>query len=409
MVFIIVMSIWILALLVLASGIGMSLRLGSICAAFSFIGVIFSTFFAHLVGRLFKPLVAHIASSDPLVAWALPTIIGFLVVYAVFIAVGIEVQRRVGVYYKYKAGDLRLALWDRLNLRVAGCLGILNGTAWLVVISFFFFNLSYVTAQVAPSDNEPKWIRLTNNLGYGMQSTGLDKAARAVGSIPDSFYRTADFAGLIRQNPRVTARLADYPAFISLTERSDIQSLAQDGNLANGLNGGTTSQILSDPTVQSTIKNTNLMSTIWSIVQTNMNDITNYLITGKSPKFDSEKLIGRWQFDVVPALGDLLESQPKIRPADLKAIRALWTPAFAQTTFIAGSDGQAFLKNVPDFKKNPPESTTWTGNWTDDGTGTNYDLTLSANNQTKVAIAKTDGLRLTIKMGESTLVFQRAY
>ena len=392
----------------LASGIGLGLRLGAICSAISFAGVVIATLFAHLIGKLFKPLVAHMVTSNPAMIWAIPTIVGFLIVYSLFVAAGVEAQRRVGVYYKYKAGDLRLALWERLNHRIGGCVGVLNGTAWLVVVSFFFFNLSYWTVQIAPSEDEPKWIRLGNNLGYGMQSTGLDKAARALGSIPDSFYRSADFAGLLRQNPRLTARLGDYPAFISLAERSDIQPLIQDSSFINGLNSGATlNQILSDPTVQSIIKNTNLSSTVWSIVQTNMDDITNYLISGKSPKFDSEKIIGRWEFDVVPALGKLLESQPKIRPNDLKAIRALWTQAFAQTTFVAGADGQAFIKNVPDFKKNPPESDTWTGQWSDDGS--NYDLTVSANNQTKVATAQTDGLRLTMKMGDSTFVFERTY
>jgi hypothetical protein len=408
MVFIIVMLIWILVLLVLASGVGMGLRLGAICSAFSIVGIFFATLLGHLIGKLFKPLVAHMAGSNPILAWAVPTIIGFLIVYAVFVAVGLEVHRRVGVYYKYKAGDLKLALWERLNLRVGGCLGVLNGTAWLVVICFLFFNISYVTAQVAPSDDEPKWIHLVNNLGNGMQSTGLNKSARALGSISDSFYRRANFAGLLVQNPRLTGRLGDYPAFISLTERPEIQALAQDTSLIQAWDTGASEvTILGDGQVQGIINNTNLFITIRTIIETNMDDITNFLISGKSPKYDSEKIIGRWQFDVVPALGKLLESQPKIRPNELKAIRALWTPAFAQTTFIAGSDGQVFVKNVPDFKQNPPALNTWTGDWSEDGT--NYDLTLSLNNQTKVATANTDGLRLTVRMGEDTFVFERAY
>jgi Colicin V production protein len=408
MVFIIVMLIWILVLLVLASGVGMGFRLGAICSAFSILGVFVATFFAHLIGRLIKPLVAHIIGSNPVLLWAIPTIVGFLIVYCVFMSVGFEVHRRVGVYYKYKAGDLKLALWERLNHRLGGCLGVLNGTAWLVIICFLFFNIGYVTAQVAPSDDEPKWIRLVNNVGHGMQSTGLDKAARGVGSISDSYYRTANFAGFLRQNPRVMGRLGEYPAFISFCERPEIQSLVQDGGLLQTWNGGAPiGQVLGNDQMQSILKNTNIIATVRSIVQTNMDDITNYLISGKSPKFDSEKIIGRWQFDVVPALGDLLEAQPKIRPNDLKAIRALWTTAFAQTTFVAGSDGQVFLKNVPDLKTTPPVTDTWTGQWSQDGA--NYDLTLTSNNRTKVAMAQTDGLRLTIKMGDNAFVFQRAY
>ena len=396
------MLIWILALLVVASGFGLGLRLGSITAAFSFIGIFIAYLFAHLVGRLFKPILVHVFAPGPIVVWAVPTIIGFFIVYALIVAGGFEVQRRVGVFYKYNVGDLKRGLWERLDNRLGGCVGVLNGTAWLVLISFVLFNWSYWTAQLAPSENEPKMTRLLNNLGYGMQNTGLNKAARAVGWIPDSFYRMADFAGLVRQNPRLNARLSDYPAFISLTERPEIQSLSQDSSLGGSWTGDAPlAQILNDDQVKSIIKNTNLVTTIWSTVENNMDDITNYLVTGKSPKFASEKIIGRWQFDVVPALGALLESNPKIRPNELKAIRALWVPSFAQTTFVAGSDGQAFLKNVPDFKKTPPDSDTWNGLWSDNGGG--YNLNLGG----KVATAQTDGLRLTIKMGDNTYVFQR--
>ena len=400
--------IWILVLMLLAAGVGLGLRLGAISAAFSFVGIVLATLFAHLVGSMIHPILPHLGVSNPVLLWAIPSVLGCLIVYVLVVAAGIEVNRRVGVFYKYKAGDLRLALWERLNLRVGACLGVLTGAGWLVLVSFFIYNIGFWTTQVAGSEDEPATIRFVNNLSYGLQSTGLDKAARGVGSIPDWFYKTANFVGLLRQNPRLMARLNDYPAFISLGERPEIQQLTQDSGLGQSWNtGAPIGSIYNDSQVQSIINNTNLLSTIWSTVQNNMDDMTNYLITGKSPKFDSEKIIGRWNFDVVPALGALLEAQPKIKPNDLKAIRALWTQAFAQTTFVAGSDGQAFLKNVPDFKKTPPESDTWTGQWSDDGG--NYDLTLTANNKSTVATAKTDGLRLTIKAGENTYVFERGY
>lgn len=400
--------IWILVLLLLAAGVGLGLRLGAISAAFSFVGIVIATLFANLAGKMVRPILPHLGVTDPVLLWAIPPIVGILLVYILIMAAGIEVNRRVGVYYKYKAGDLRLALWDRLNLRVGACLGVLTGAGWLILVSFFIYNIGYWTTQVAASDDETKTIHLVNNLSEGLQSTGLDKAARSVGSIPDWFYRSADFFGLLVQNPRLTSRLGDYPAFISLTERSEIQQLAQDTSLAQSLNSGAPiGTILNDSSVQGIINNTNLRDTVWSIIQTNMDDLTNYLITGKSPKYDSEKIIGRWDFDVVPALGDLLEAQPKIKPNELRAMRALWSQAFASTTFVAGSDGQAFLKGLPDFKTTPVQTNTWTGQWSDDGT--NYDMTLSLNNQSRIATAQTDGLRLTIKMGENSYVFERAY
>lgn len=394
--------IWILALLVLAAGVGMGLRLGAIVTASSFVALVMATLLANLFGKLFGHILPHVGVHDPTMLWIASPIIGFFFVYVLLMAVGFEVHRRVSVYYKYKAGDLRLALWERLNHRLGACTGILNGATWLVLISFFIFNLSYWTAQIAPSDNESRMTRIMNNLGDGLQSTGLDKAARAVGSVPNTFYRTANFAGLLAQNPGLSARIANYPAFLSVAERPDIQQLSQDSSLMDAWQQGQPmGSILNQPEVKTILQNTNLTATVWSIVQTNMDDLTNYLITGKSPKYDSEKIVGRWTFNLVPALAAFRETQPKITSAQMKELRAVWSQAFSNTTLVAGTDGQIFLKNVPDFTQHPPAPVTWTGQW--QGSDTNYDLTINGQSGT----AQTDGLRLTIKTANTTYVFDR--
>ena len=401
------MTIWLLALILLAAGVGMGLRLGVIPTTFSFVGLVIGTFFAGLIGKIFKVLLPHF-NSNPVIVWAVAPIAGFLLVWALFVAAGFEVHRRVSVYFKYKAGDLRLALWERLNLRLGGCVGVLNGATWLVLISFFIFNLSYWTAQVAPSEKEAKMTRLMNDMGQGLESTGLDKAARSIGSVPDDFYKTADFFGFLIQNPGLASRLGDYPAFLSVAERDDVARLSQDSTFADEWKqGAPMGEILNESSVKTILANTNLVATVWDILQTDMDDMTNYLITGKSPKYDPEKIVGRWSFDVIPAIAALREANPKIKPADMKALRALWDQAFAQTTFVGGTDGQAFLKNVPNFKTKPFSSDTWKGTWS--GSDTNYDLSLSADGKTETATAITDGLRLTIKAGDDTYVFERAY
>lgn len=408
MVFIYGIMIWILALLVLAAGVGLGLNMGAIPTAFSFVALIIATSFANLFGKIFKLLLPHVGVSNPVMVWMIAPILGFFLVWVILMAVGFEVHRRVHVYYKYKAGDLRLGLWERLNKRLGACVGVLNGAGWLVLISFCIFNLSYWTAQVAPSDNEGKITRLINNLGEGLQSTGLDKAARSVGSVPDSFYKTANFAGLLAQNPGLGTRLGSYPAFLSIAERDDIQPLAQDSSLMDSWRqGAPMPAILSDAQVKSVLENTNLRSVIWETVQDNMDDLTNFLLTGKSPKYDPEKIVGRWSFDLVPALAAEREAHPKMTAADMKDLRAVWTQAFSQTTFVAGTDGQVFLKNFPDFKTKPITSETWKGQWS--GNGPPYDIAFNANGQTLSGTADSDGLRLTIKAGDNTYVFNRIY
>lgn len=400
--------IWLLALLVLASGVGLGLNMGAIPTAFSFVGLLIATSLANLFGKLFKLLLPHVGVDNPVTVWMVAPIVGFFFVWIIFMAIGFEVHRRVNVFYKYKAGDLRLALWERLNKRLGACVGVLNGAAWLVLISFCIFNLSYWTAQVAPSDNEGKITRLINNLGEGLQSTGLDKAARAVGSVADTFYKTADFAGLLAQNPSLGSRLGSYPAFLSIAERDDIQPLTQDTSLVSSWQqGAPLGAILSDAQVKSIIENTNLRTAIWNTVQDNMDDLTNYLFTGKSLKYDPEKIVGRWSFDLVPALAAEREAHPKMTAADMKELRAVWGQAFSQTTFVAGTDGQVFLKNIPDFKTKPITAETWKGQWS--GGGTHYDVTFDASSQTLSGTADSDGLRLTVKAGDNTYVFNRIY
>ena len=78
----------------------------------------------------------------------------------------------------------------------------------------------------------------------------------------------------------------------------------------------------------------------------------------------------------------------------MAAMRALWFPAYAKTMFVAGADGQAFLKNLPHFKVQPNQPTTfdtatWQGQWKSDGD--NYDLSLANNGANKSGTATIDG------------------
>ena len=74
---------------------------------------------------------------------------------------------------------------------------------------------------------------MINHLGEDAQSTGLARTAPAVGTLPDNYYNLADLAGLICQNPQVSARIVRYPMFVSLLERGDLKQLANDNEFTN--------------------------------------------------------------------------------------------------------------------------------------------------------------------------------
>jgi hypothetical protein len=412
MVFIVGMTIWILALVLMAASIALGHKLGAINAAFTFVGILFGTLLAAPVGGIFKHLLPHVGIGNRTAVWAIAPIAAFFVVLILFRMAGFFVHRKVEVYYKYKAGDLRLALWERLNARLGACIGTLNGMAYIVLICFLIFNFSYWTTQIAPTDNpsnnESRATKFVNRLGNDSQkeSTGLDKVARALVAMPDNFYKLADLAGLIRQNPQLSDRLANYPAFISLVERDDLQQLAQNADFTNAWNSrAPMGQLLNQPAFKTILQNTGLINIVWTTVQTNLPDLMDYLQTGKSAKYDGEKILGRWDFNVSTTVAMLRQARPNIPASEMRTIRTMWTQGFADTTFVAGGDGQAFLKNLPDFKNKPPTPETWKGSWT--ANDTNYDLSLSSNGENKPMTAQISGARLTLKDDKNTLIFDR--
>ena len=401
------MFIWILAVVLFGSCIALGHKLGAINAAFTFVGIVFAGLLAPPLGGLLKHLLAHVGIQNETMAWAIAPIVTFFIILIVFKATGFFVHRKVEVYYKYKAGDLRLALWERLNARLGACIGTLNGTAYLVLASFVIFNFSYWTAQVMASDNETRTTKFINHLGDDLQSTGLDKAGHSLAAMPENFYKVADLAGLIAQNPQLSDRLGNYPAFISLVERDDIQQLVKNSDFAAAWNAhAPMGQILNDPQFKTLLQNQDLINVVWGTVLTNLDDLTAYLKTGKSAKYDGEPILGRWDFDVGVSVAMLRQARPNIPSNEMRAIRAMWTQGFADTTFVAAGDGQAFLKSLPNFKKQPPVRETWKGTWT--ASGTNYNLSLDCNGENKSMTAEIGGGRLTLKEDDKNiLIFDR--
>lgn len=404
------MTVWILALLLLASCAALGFRQGAIRVVFSFVGIIFAVLLAGPFGKLFAAILPHVGVKQPVMIWAVAPLIAYAVVLTLFKIGGFMVHRRVELHYKYHMPETRLALYERMNHRIGACAGVLNGTAYFILVSFVLFNFSYWTVQVASSDSEPKMTRLVNLIGRDLQSTGMARPAAAVAPLSPDFYRIGDLAGLIYQNPNAASRLASYPAFISVAQRDDLQQLSQDETFTNAwAEHATMATLMNTPSVQAIVKDTSLLTTVWTVVQTNLEDITTYLKTGKSPKYDGEKIIGVWDFNANVSVAQFGQLHPKLQSSEMRAMRALWSQAYANTTFEAGTDNQSFLLNAPDFKDykpgQPMTTATWKGQWSNDG-GT-YTVTLSSNGENKTYIATADALRLTLKDDNNVFVFDR--
>ena len=410
MIFTVGMTIWLISLLVLAATIALGHKLGAINAAFTFVGILFGSLLAGLLGKIFKPLLPHLGFDNPTLVWAVAPILGFFLVLMIFKSLGFFVHRKVEVYYKYQAGELRLALWERMNARLGACVGSLNGTAYIILVSFYVFNLSYWTSQVATGDGESRMTKLVNRMGEDLKSTGMAKPARAFVTLPDSFYQMADLSGLICQNPQLAGRLANYPAFLSIAERDDLQQLTHNVDFTNAWDAhAPMGQLLNDSSVKNFLQNKELTELVWTTAMTDMPDLLNYLNTGKSAKYDGELILGRWDFNPGVTVAMLRQAHPNYTAAEMKGARAWITQAYADTKMVAGSDGQVFVKNLPRPKPGTPPTTemiSWKGTWTPKDAG--YDLALTGNGDNKFMAVQINGARLTLKDDKNSLIFDRA-
>jgi hypothetical protein len=399
------MTIWLLAVVLLASLAGLGYRQGAIRVGISFIGILLGAILGVALGGPMGRLLGILGVKDPLLEWALGPVIVFLIVSILVKSVAAVVHQKVDVYYKYHAGDLRLALWDRLNHRTGLCLGVLNGAAYLVLIAFLIYVVSYATFQVANPDQDPAWMRYVNRLGQDLHNTGFVKVARAVDSVPQVDYDMADLGGMLYRNPLAEARISSYPGFLTLAETTDFQNLGNDREFTDDWQKqAPIMTLLAVPSVQAIRKNPALLKNIWDTAKPDLADLKTYLASGRSPKYDPIKILGRWQFDVNAAIRAVRRSKPNMTAREMLQWRTFLTGAFGKTTLVAMPDNQIVIKNIPGLQLPTTAAAaanlqTFQGQWKDQGD--KYLISVSGQD----VPASVNGDRLTITTKGMDLVF----
>lgn len=406
------MTIWLLALLLLASLAGLGYRQGAIRVGISLIGILLGAALALPVGRLLRPLIGILGVKDPLWQWLLPPVIVFIIISLLAKAGAAVVHQKVDVFYKYRAGDLRLALWERLNQRLGLCLGLLNAVAYLVLIAFVVQAFSYWTFQVASGGEDPRSMRLLNRLGQDLQSTGFNRTAKSIDRMPDTFYDTADVVGLVYNNSLIEARLGSYPAFLRLAEQSEFQSLANDRTFIEmRQHGEPVFKVMNHPSMRTIVDNPDLVRKVWGILTPTLADLKTYLETGRTPKYESETILGRWEFNVNAAMGMVRRARPNISSSEMQKIKKWMLGAFEKTRLVVMTENEAIIKDLPQIRPpaggpvSLPTPQTFTGQWKNVEPN-KYTITFSEAGVDSASVV-IEGDRLTIKSQGLDLVFSR--
>ncbi len=403
------MTTWLLALVLLASLAALGYRQGAIRVGISFVGILMAALLAPGLGRLLRPLLMAVGLKNPVLAWTLGPLMVFIIVSALFKVGAMALHQKVDVFYKYRAGDLRLALWERLNSRLGLCLGLLNGTAYLVLISFIIYCFSYWTVQIATSDEDPQLVRMLNRLGQDLQSSRFLSVARAIDGLPESFYDAADTAGIIYNNPLAEARLVRYPGLLALGERPEFQDLGNDQEFSKmRLSRRPIREVLDYPKVQAIVNNSELLKVIWTTMAPELKDLQTFLATLQSPKYDSERILGRWNLDVNSALRVYLQAKPNLPSAERQKVKNWMATQFAKTVLIAMPGGEAVFKNRPRFAPGAPPSVAAPveqGRW--QRADSKYQVTFATGGREEAMTGSVEGDRLKLTSDGQDLSFSR--
>ena len=121
---------------------------------------------------------------------------------------------------------------------------------------------------------------------------------------------------------------------------------------------------------------------------------------GTSEKY-SDKILGRWYFDVNAAMAAYRKTKPNLPSSEMLKFRRWMTAAFGKTMMIAAPDNSLVIKNLPQLKTlGATETQNAQGSWKN--AGSEYQLTLGSAGERH---GKLEAGRLVLSGESMTLVF----
>lgn len=336
------MFIWLLLLVLVGGFAALGFQTGAIRAGVSLIGAIFGLVLASTLGALMSPLFN---SSGPILQQALPAVAGFTVVWLIGFGLGFAAHRPVELHFKYKEDDATRAGFERMNKSLGLFVGLLTGVILFLAAGKPIYSRGYITTQLAAEAGEPGAIGYLNSLRTDMASTGWDKVFASLDRTAAQDYAIADLLGLIHANPLLQGRVQSYPPFLSVGERSEFSDLGADTEFQKLLQdkAGFTA-IYTHPKTQGILHNDDAKAVL---LKTDIQDFRKYLETGKSPRYDDEKLLGRWRADVTATITDARRKRTTLSPVELKALRLTLNAMLKQATLTAYPEGNFVVKVPP--------------------------------------------------------------
>jgi hypothetical protein len=335
------MTIWLLAVALVALLALAGYFQGAIRGFILIVGAVAALLLARPVGGALGGLVPLFGLKNPVWPPFIAPVIAFVLLSAVAAGLAALVHFLIARAYRNQSDDYAFARWERLNRRAGIALGAALGALYVVALGVVVYVPGYLVTQVA-ADEAPAPLRAVRALRQDMEGTGLARLSARFDPAPQAYYDAADIIGVVYHNPPIQSRLASYPPFLSLAERPEFQELAADPEVNNLIQSGAPiGQILENPKVAAIVDNPDIVNALLAL---NLGDLKQFLLTGESPQYRDELILGRWRLNVRRSIAEMKAAGDKLPSAEFNLIRKAMTLYLADLTVGFTTDNRALLK-----------------------------------------------------------------
>jgi hypothetical protein len=396
--------VWLIALVCLGLVGAAGYYQGPVRAAFSFFGIVIGAVLAGPLSPLTKHLLPLFGLVHPIWGIFVPQAIAFLLVLIIFKIAGQVLHQKIAVFYKYKVDDRSRLSWERMYSRVGLSVGLLNGAVYFILLLIPLYAGGYFTTEAQASESGPAGARFLTGIRADLTKDGMDHVVAAYDPTPAQVYKAADIATLVLHNPLSESRLAHYPPFLQLAERPEFKSLSTDVALQQMIQSqAPIGDIIKYPGVQAIVTNSSVTTEISSLIANDLDDLSNYLMSGQSAKYDSELILGVWKGSRTQTMAELRRRQPELTPVQLRAKESDIYPIIEGLSLTALPNGQIILKKLN--MTSADNSIVSAGTWKNESSG--YQVTLPGSHPETTEVKIEEGNKLVLPKEGYDLVFEK--
>jgi len=336
------MLVWVFAFLFALVFGALGYGSGAIRMLVALVGTVIAAWVMQPLAALLEPVAAKVAADNIALQQMLPGFVSFIAVWLAIYGLGFLAHQPIVFHVKYNEDDATREQFGRMNQAGGLVIGLLIGLVVFLVAGKRIYAGGYLTAQTTgEGTNEPGLVKLGTALRRSMSGTPWEKTFGALDRTPARFYEVSDVLGLVYENPNVLEYLRDYPPFYALEGKQEIIDIASDEEFMGLLRDKAGfSPVVNHPKARALLANGDITTALLAL---DLNDFSTWAKTGVSPKYSSERILGRWRVDVASVLLSIRRQRGNIPPAEFAAMRMALQSFLSPMRFKFMPDGRYLL------------------------------------------------------------------